>query len=230
MLPASSGCRADFFFALTDLLRNPAPVPGHLTGMLAAPEGVAASSPVYVRNLVHTLDQLDAMVRRLVREVTERQIHWQPPGGRSWSIAQCLDHLTVTNSLYVTAIRQAVDDAKPARSSPSSAIRPGLLSRLFLWNMEPPPKLKLRAAAHIDPNPQRKRGELWFAFAHAEERIRRLMIESAGIDVNRTWFVNPLLRGIRFTIGTGFLIVLAHNRRHLWQAQRVRETTGFPNS
>jgi DinB family protein len=227
MLLGSSGCRADLFFALTDLLRNPAPPPGHLTGMLAAPD-VSASSPVYVRNLVHTLDQIDAMVRRLVREVTERQIHWQPPGGRSWSIAQCLDHLTVTNSLYVTAIRQAVDDAKPDRAAPNTAIRPGLLERLFLWNTEPPPKVKLRAAAQIDPNPQRKRGDLWFAFAHAEERIRRLMIESAAIDVNRTRFVNPLLRGIRFTIGTGFLIVLAHNRRHLWQAQRVRETAGFP--
>ena len=227
MLLAFPGRSADLA-ALADLLRNPAPVPGHLTGMIAAPEGVTASTPLYLRNLVRTLDQIDASVRHLVRELTEGQIHWQPIGGRSWSIAQCVEHLTVTNSLYVTAIRQAVDGAKAEHPSPSSAIRPGLFSRFFLWNLDPPLKVKLRAAAQIDPNPQRKRGELWFAFAHAEERIRRLMIESAPIDVNRTRFVNPLLRGIRFSVGTGFLIVLAHNRRHLWQAQRIREAAGFP--
>lgn len=196
--------------------------------MLAAPERVATATPEYLRNLVHSLDETDASVRRLVRELTEPQIHWQPVGGRSWSIAQCVEHLTVTNSLYVTAIRQAVDAAKAERPSPSNAIRLSFFSRFFLWNMEPPPKVKLRAAAQIDHNPQRKRGELWLAYAHAEERMRRLMVESAGIDVNRTRFVNPLLRGIRFTVGTGFLIVLAHNRRHLWQAQRVRQSAGFP--
>ena len=221
MLLASSGRRAD-------LPWNPPPAPGHPTGMIAAPEGVAASTPPYVRDLLHTLDQVDRSIRHLVRELTERQIHWQPIGGRSWSIAQSLEHLTVTNSLYVTAIRQAVDGAKAEHHSPSSAITPGLFSRFFLWNMEPPPKVKLRAAAQIDHNPQRKRADIWFAFAHTEERVRRLMVESAGIDVNRTRFVNPLLRGIRFTVGTGFLIVLAHNRRHLWQAQRVRESAGFP--
>ena len=202
----------------------------HRIGVTASPEILTNAIPAYLQNLVLALDQIDASARRLVRNLTEGQFHWQPVGGRSWSVAQCIEHLTVTNSLYVTAIRQAVDDAERHRLAPSTTIKPGLWSRFFVWNMEPPPKLKLRARAQITSNPRRTRGELWLAFTHAEERVRRLMIECSGIDVNRTRFANPLLPGTRFSIGVGFLIVLAHNRRHLWQAQRVCEAPGFASA
>ena len=210
-----------------DLLAKPMAVPEHRTSMTASPRSLIVAIPAYLEDLVLALDQIDASARGLVRNLTEGQFHWQPLGGHSWSVAQCIEHLTVTNSLYVTAIRQAVDDAERHRMAPSTTVKLGLWARFFVWNMEPPPKLKLRARAQITSNPKRTRGELWLAFTHAEERVRRLMIESAGIDVNRTRFANPLLPGTRFSIGVGFMIVLAHNRRHLWQAQRVCEAPGF---
>lgn len=195
--------------------------------MVARPQSSTGCMPAYLQDLVLALDEIDASARRLVRNLTEAQFHWRPPSGRSWSIAQCIEHLTVTNSLYVTAIRQAVDEADHHDLAPCTGVKPGLWSRFLLWNMEPPPKLKLRARPQITPNAQRNRGELWLAFTHAEERVRRLMIDCAGIDVNRARFANPLLPGTRFSIGVGFLIVLAHNRRHLWQAQQVFEAPGF---
>jgi len=30
------------------------------------------------------------------------------------------------------------------------------------------------------------------------------------------------------TISSGLLLIGAHNRRHLWQAERVKERAGFP--
>jgi hypothetical protein len=35
-------------------------------------------------------------------------------------------------------------------------------------------------------------------------------------------FPNPFIRGVRFSLATGLHVIAAHERRHLWQASRVR--------
>ncbi len=41
------------------------------------------------------------------------------------------------------------------------------------------------------------------------------------MDLNRIRFKNPFVHLLSFTVGTGLLIILAHDRRHLWQAEQV---------
>jgi hypothetical protein len=36
-------------------------------------------------------------------------------------------------------------------------------------------------------------------------------------------FVNPFVRGVRFSLATGLHVIAAHERRHLWQARRTRD-------
>jgi hypothetical protein len=47
-------------------------------------------------------------------------------------------------------------------------------------------------------------------------------------DVNRIRFRNPFIPVLRFTVGTGLEILSNHQRRHLLQAERVRESLEFP--
>jgi hypothetical protein len=61
------------------------------------------------------------------------------------------------------------------------------------------------------------------AFARTHDQIRNLVDEVAYLDLNRLKFRNPLLPLLRVRVGTALLIMAAHERRHLWQAQRVRE-------
>jgi hypothetical protein len=67
-------------------------------------------------------------------------------------------------------------------------------------------------------------------FVGSHEPVRGVIQASSQLDLNRVRFKNPFVPLIRFTIGTGLLIINAHDRRHLWQAARVREAPGFPSS
>ncbi len=40
--------------------------------------------------------------------------------------------------------------------------------------------------------------------------------------------MNPFFSLIRFSVGTGFQVIAAHERRHLWQAERVLANPRFP--
>jgi hypothetical protein len=53
---------------------------------------------------------------------------------------------------------------------------------------------------------------------------------SSGIASTSVRFQNPFVPLLRFTIGTGLLVINAHDRRHLWQAERVEDAPGFPKA
>src|SRR5215831_14010121 len=52
----------------------------------------------------------------LIAGLTVAQFNWQPNAGRSWSIAQCLEHLTATNQVYLAAIRPAVQSSRGSQA------------------------------------------------------------------------------------------------------------------
>jgi len=52
--------------------------------------------------------------------------------------------------------------------------------------------------------------------------------QANGLDLARARMVSPVLRWLRMPLGSGFAMMLAHERRHLAQARRVLSAEGFP--
>jgi len=67
------------------------------------------------------------------------------------------------------------------------------------------------------------------AFLRSNQSARELVRTAAEYDVNAIRFRNPFLSLLRFTVGTGLEIISKHESRHLLQAERVRQSTGFPH-
>jgi hypothetical protein len=53
--------------------------------------------------------------------------------------------------------------------------------------------------------------------------VRTFLRRYGGIDLAGVRFPNPFIRGVRFSLATGLHVIPAHERRHLWQAWRVRQ-------
>ena len=53
--------------------------------------------------------------------------------------------------------------------------------------------------------------------------MREFLRRYAEIDLAGVRFPNPFIRGVRFSLATGLHVIAAHERRHLWQAWRVRQ-------
>ncbi|MBI2688225.1 MAG: DinB family protein [Acidobacteria bacterium] len=146
----------------------------------------------------------------------------QTPGSGRWSSSQCLAHMAVTNFKYIVAMRYAL---KPSlhlhdlqRSGP---VRPGLPTRWFLSNMEPPVRRRFRAHGAVLPPSFVKARAALKEFQHSQEAVRELLLECRHLDLNKIRFENPFVPILRFTVGAGFLIITAHERRHLWQAAQA---------
>lgn len=166
----------------------------------------------------------------LLEGLDDDAVFWQPEDGRAWSLAQCLDHMSVANGVYLEAMRAGLErSSRPPREGP---IAPGLFGRFFVNSLEPPARkgLRMKAPRTIAPGPRRRRADLLPAFERSLTALRALIDEVAGLDLNRVTFANPFVSVIPMGVGTGLLVVAAHCRRHLWQARNVRNHPGLPGA
>jgi hypothetical protein len=183
------------------------------------------SLPEDLENICAQLTLNEQAAQEVLAGLTAEQANWRPDGTRSWSIAQCIDHLARTNDVYGAALADAIQRSILRRPRPRRGpIAPGWLARRFLRNIEPPVKFRVAAAPVVLPEDARDPQQALQGLLESHESVRQLMADAADLDLNRIRFRNPFARNIRlFSVGTGFMILPAHERRHLLQAQKLRE-------
>lgn len=177
--------------------------------------------PGDLAGIVATLRAASKEAEDLVASIAPNLLDTRSNTG-GWSIAQCLDHLARTNRAYSTAMREAAVRAIHLQNKPRThEVRPGWLSRWFIRKLEPPVIQRMKAPAKIVPAPNLDGQIALREFVRSQNAIIDLLTECKDLDLNGIRFTNPFIGGIRFSLGAGFLIIAAHDRRHLWQAGRL---------
>ena len=179
--------------------------------------------PADLRNLHHQLDAAEREAHALVAGLAEEQGTWRPQA-RSWSIAECLDHLAAGNRVYLRAMQEPATRARARERHRYRPVKPGWIGQLFVRMLEPPPTWwsRLKAPRSIRPRTAPPLAETFAGFVASHAALRAFLCAHADLDLTGIRFPNPFVRGIRFSIATGLHVITAHERRHLWQAWRVR--------
>jgi hypothetical protein len=68
--------------------------------------------------------------------------------------------------------------------------------------------------------------EAYAEFLSSQKLIHEFLDANADLDLAGIRFVNPFIPGIRFSVASGLHLILAHERRHLWQARQVLQAAG----
>jgi hypothetical protein len=184
--------------------------------------------PDDVQKVIDQLNEADRRTDAITANLSDAQFHWQPDGGRRWSVAQCLEHLAVGAEVYLARMRGAIDRAQQERSVRRGPFAPGFFGRQFVNSLEPPVRFRGRAPKAIIPSSTRSRAEILSRFHGTHAELKALAREAAAIDANRATFQNPFLKMVRMKVSTAFHVINAHDRRHLCQAEQVIARADFP--
>jgi hypothetical protein len=178
-----------------------------------------------LQQLLRQIDAIKADGPAVCAGLSESQFNWRPGEGR-WSIAECLVHLNRSVSATLPAFDRAIADgrAKGRLAKSGGPSRYGWFSRWMIGSMEPPPKRRMKTfgvfavpvggthtLARVLPEFVAMRDQL-------AERVRR----ADGLDLTGNRTVSPVTRLLRMPLGAYLQFVIAHDRRHLWQARQVR--------
>ena len=186
----------------------------------------ATSAPSWCLRLTSELDAADTRAIALANGLTTAQLNWKPRPD-AWSVGQCLEHLCISNEVYVGPMAESLGD-RP--TGPVDEITPGWFGRWFIRKYIEPTTQKARARAprKIAPIAKDLDSSILDRFIASNASVRDLIARAKGHDVNRVRFKNPFVPLIRFTVGTGLQIIARHNHRHLLQAERVKTLADFP--
>jgi hypothetical protein len=184
---------------------------------------VATTLPADLEELQEALDAAERDARAVVDGLSEARASWHAEPG-SWSVAECLDHLGTANHVYLGAMQPAAARALAEDRRRRGLARPGLVGGWFVKYLEPPvkPRLKTKAPSTIRPRTAPALSDAFSNFLSSQDDVRRFLRTYAGIDLAGVRFPNPFIRGVRFSLATGLHVIAAHERRHLWQAWRIR--------
>jgi hypothetical protein len=174
------------------------------------------------------LDENTANIEKaqsLTAGLSAAQMNWRPQPGK-WSIAQNLDHLNFKRQALDT-IASSIAAARAKGIIGNGPFRYGWLSSWIAKSMEPPPKRKFKAAKRFTPSPDVDAAKALADYLRGTARLTDLIQEADGLDLARA--KTPFLfKWIKIPLGALLAHMITHDRRHLWQAEQVRNDPNFP--
>jgi hypothetical protein len=163
------------------------------------------------------LKACSAGAERLIAGVSESNLAMRPKNG-GWSIAECIEHLTATNALYLPIMNSALADAPRG----AGLFKMDWRGRMLKWILEPPYRTRVKTIPSLEPrlnDPQRVLPD----FLASQQEFLSAMQMWNGHALDKVFITSPFNKRLRYNIYSLFQVVAAHQRRHLWQAQCVKE-------
>ena len=169
------------------------------------------------------------LARAAFGSLSAAQLNWKSDD-KSWSVAQCLDHLITTHSQYFPLFeRLAAGEAKPTfweKASPLS----GFFGRFLIKSLDPANLKKIKAPAKAQPSISEISADIVDRFCnHQQQIVEHLQRIPTDVDLMKTIITSPLLGIVTYSLDDCYTILVAHCQRHVGQAQRVTEHDRFPN-
>ena len=177
-----------------------------------------------IAEIENYLDQLVSIKQAapgLVSGLSVAQLNWRPAPDR-WSIAQVLEHLNITADTYLPAIDGAVARGRASGVVSTGPFAYGLFERWWVKTMDAPPRRRFRAPGTLRPTPDALNGDVVQQFYDRQEAIAERLRRADGLDLRRVRVPLPMLPLYKMTLGQSFALMLAHERRHIWQAAQIR--------
>jgi DinB family protein len=171
--------------------------------------------------LAPLLDQLTAATARaraLGSRLDDVAFHARPPAG-GWSPAECAAHLSLTTVAFLPRLDAALAAGRPGTSD-THAYRRGFLGALLAWSMEPPVRVRFRTRAGFVPTSDGSRNAILAEFERLQRELGSRIERASGLDLNVLRVGSPFGK-VSYNVYGAFCIIMAHERRHLWQAERA---------
>jgi hypothetical protein len=158
-----------------------------------------------------------AAAQALMGSVSEADL-MRKAAKQSWSMAECIEHLTATTRLYLPILDTAFKGA-PAGAGPFKMDWRG---RLLKWVLEPPYRSKVKTLPSLEPKIADAKRVLP-DFLASQNLLFEAMKPWNDRALDKVIVTSPFNKRLRYNIYSLFNVVAAHQRRHLWQAQRVKD-------
>lgn len=160
--------------------------------------------------------RMHVLVDRLDQESWGRR----PPGG-GWSIAECLEHLNITSRSYQESLPRAIEQLRSGGRKPPAKYRCDLFGWMLRKSLTPPVKMKFTTPPPFNPDSIEPKEQVVAEWERLQDFLKERIEDARGLDLGAARIVSPFNRRISYNLYSAFHILETHQRRHLWQAEKM---------
>jgi hypothetical protein len=164
--------------------------------------------------------------------LSREQFNWRPAEG-AWSIGECVSHLNIANGGDIAPLRAAIESGRAGGMTGAGPYRYGFLSNKFIGTLGLPVTTKLKAPKVYVPPADSEPAATIAEYRRVSAELRKLASSADGLNLAKVKTAMPALPAVlrpfvRMPLGARLTLITTHDRRHLWQAEQVRNHPRFP--
>jgi hypothetical protein len=175
-----------------------------------------------IERYIQQLDDINRDADDLLSSITDEQLNWQPGEGQ-WSIGQCFSHLVVCGRAELPHVQHAIRNGQQAGQLGKPPFRYGFLGNWFVRVMDENGTIRFGAPGiYLPRTGYFHAADLAADFSGIQQQFKICLEESRGLDLAKIRVTTAVTKHVTFSLGQEFALFLAHERRHVQQAYRVR--------
>jgi hypothetical protein len=173
-----------------------------------------------INALVAELRESSRHAEKMFESHTTGQLQHRP-GEARWSAAECVAHLNLSNRAYVSPLDTAIRELKEKEMAATDSFHLSWNARLLKYWLEPPSRLRLPTTAPFQPLPVRDTEPVFREFLALEKELEEKLDSARGLALDGVKIHSPFAEKMKYNCYSAFVLIAAHNRRHLWQAEQA---------
>lgn len=147
---------------------------------------------------------------------------------KSWSIAQCLDHLMVTDNQYASILKKMAAGTYKPTFWAKMGIGANFFGKFLIKTTAPIPDKKGKTIAAFEPSKSDLSADIVKKYQTHDKEWRALLSQLDNINYAKTRLSSPAGAAITYTLEDLLTLLANHKERHYHQAMAVMQSDGFP--
>lgn len=179
-----------------------------------------------IQNITSQMSEAVTDVVTSFGRLSAEQLNWKP-SEKGWSIAQCLEHIILTNHEFDPEFEKLASGTRKNSFWENYSPFTGWGGRFLIKAVMEDSKKAKAPSNRIVPPSQVPEDIVQQFVGHIAE-VNKQVESVAHIDREKTVVTSPFLAVFTYKLDDAFTVLVEHTKRHIRQAKRVMETEAFP--
>ncbi len=177
--------------------------------------------------LISNIKFIQKDVKETYGHLSIENLNWKP-NEKEWSIAQCLQHIIVTNNLYFENIQKVADGTHQNNLFSKIPFVIDIIGFGMKKVLSPDWKMKMKTLNMFKPSFSDISESVLNDFNQNQNKFIGLMEATKDLDCRKIKVAEPIGSAVNLRLIDAFEVLVVHEKRHINQSNRIMETVGFP--
>ncbi|MEM6699907.1 MAG: DinB family protein [Bacteroidota bacterium] len=168
------------------------------------------------------LDQNTAQFVAHFENLSAEELNWKL-NPNTWSIAQNIDHLIITNSTYFPVLAALKSGTYQTPFVGKFGFLTSLMGKMVLNASGADRRKKIKTFPIWEPSQGELSGDIVAQFTKHQEKLKQEIETSTHLAASGIVIASPANKNIAYKLSTAFDVIVVHEQRHLEQAKEVLE-------